>query len=154
MGPTAFRDGIFSSSDPMAKYGTLLTSYSDGSVGAMPPFVDKLRRRAGFGAMMSAASSCQRLCIDVNTMYGTPQRIKACNTMCNRFPARWSKRLARRYKAGIAQGLPPTRQVQSKAQAAAARSTSGLGELDSTTMTAVGMGVVVVGGLLWLGTRK
>lgn len=34
MGPTAFRDGIFSSSDPMSKYGMLLTTYSDGSLGA------------------------------------------------------------------------------------------------------------------------
>lgn len=34
MGPTAFRDGIFSSSEPMSKYGVLLTTYSDGSLGA------------------------------------------------------------------------------------------------------------------------
>lgn len=33
MGPTAFRDGIFSSSDPMSKYGMLVTSFSDGTLG-------------------------------------------------------------------------------------------------------------------------
>jgi hypothetical protein len=36
MGPQAFRDGIFSASDPLSPYGTLLTSYSDGTLGAGP----------------------------------------------------------------------------------------------------------------------
>lgn len=32
--PQSFRDGIFSQSDPLAPYGILMTSYSDGSLGA------------------------------------------------------------------------------------------------------------------------
>lgn len=34
MDPRAFRDGIFSQAAPLSKYGVLLTSYSDGSLGA------------------------------------------------------------------------------------------------------------------------
>lgn len=144
MGPTAFRDGIFSASDPMAKYGTLQTSYSDGSLGAMPAFLNRLRHRAGLGA--ATVSSCQNLCGEVNRIYGTPERIKSCNKMCSRYPKRWSARLARRYKAAGAKAT--NRQVMRKTAAA------GLGTLDSTTMTALGLGALVVGGLLWVGTRK
>lgn len=83
-------------------------------------------------------------------MYGTPERIKSCNRLCNRFPRRLTKRLVMKYKAGIAQGRPATRPSGTIRK----KGTSGLGELDSTTMTAAGIGVVLVAGLLWVGSSK
>lgn len=137
MGPAAFRDGIFSSSDPMSQYGKLLTSYSDGAL----------------GSTVSAAGQCQRWCLAVNAQRNTPGRIKPCNRMCQRFPKRWTKRLSDQYRRNLQAGLPATMQyaggARSKKQA-----TSGLGELDSTTVTAAAIGVALVGGLLWLGSSK
>lgn len=137
MGPTAFRDGIFSESDPMSKYGALLTSYSDGTLGRAP-FARRGRGTAGLGSI-AAVGSCQQLCVDVNRMYGTPERIKRCNRLCARYPRKMTKLLTRRYRARVAKRT---------------KATSGLGELDSTTMTAAGIGVVLVAGLLWMGSSK
>lgn len=50
MGPIAFRDGIFSQTDPMSR-GGYQHAYSDGSLGANPAVMRKLafmrRRRLG-----------------------------------------------------------------------------------------------------------
>lgn len=151
MGPTAFRDGIFSATDPMSQYGKLMTSYSDGSLGRSP-FVRRRRRgTSGLGASMAVVGSCQRWCVDVNNQRGTPGRIKACNRMCTRFPTRWTKRLANQYRQNLQAGMPATRPIPPSMRK---KATSGLGEFDSTTVTAAAIGVVLVGGLLWVGSSK
>lgn len=49
--PTAFRDGVFSQADPMARYqASYLQAYSDGSLG-------RTRRRSMRGLGMTAGST-------------------------------------------------------------------------------------------------
>lgn len=219
MGPQEFRDGIFSEADPMTKYGTLQTSYSDGSLGqhstdpaaqaarqtcrsrcqelatarkwkprmrsricgqacqrnaastlrfvmprwykyVAPPRAMAPRPPAksthpmatsGLGAIRSQSSvgTCQQLCIDVHTQYGTPQQIKACNSMCGRSPRHLSARLRQKYKAGIQMGLPATR-IGTARRAA----TAGLGQVSAELMTGAAIGLVLVGGLVLFGKSK
>jgi hypothetical protein len=144
MGPQAFRDGIFSDADPMSRYGTLQTAYSDGTLGQTVAPRRVVRRRRSI-------SSCQRWCVDVNTQYGTPGRIKPCNRLCNRYPRRHARRLAKKYKAGIQMGLPATRQPMMAARKKAA---AGMGQVEPTTMAGVGIGLALVAGLVVFGASK
>lgn len=132
MGPQAFRDGIFSDSDPMARYGTLQTAYSDGSLGLT-----------------------QKLTAAQFRSLGPKQRaIYLCRSQCNKFTdarrARCSRRCVKAPRITMRQLLrqgPNWGRTMTK-------STAGLGELDSTTMTVAGIGVAIVAGLLLVGSTK
>lgn len=72
LGPQAFRDGVFSASDPLALPGSLLTSYSDGSLGAMTSAATVAQRQSCIQTCMPfrgrvAKYKCMRGCM--NTSY-------------------------------------------------------------------------------------
>lgn len=122
----AFRDGVFSQSDPLARPGSILTSYSDGSLGAL-------------GATTKALDpkQCINWCMSVRGPLARAQCVKSC--------AR-SGRKRVKYPAGRAVSNPL---AQKK------RPVQGFGEISNTTLIGGAVAIGVIGlAVVMMGKKK
>lgn len=132
MGPTVFRDGIFSQADPYSR-GGIQTAYADGSLGATGPaaFRDGLFSQASpysRGGIQTAYAD--------GSLGASAARARMHNALCVSGCYRHPRRAARRACLRRCRGA-----------------TSGLGLSPSTTgglVAAVALGSVLV----WMATRK